>query len=84
MHSVSQRLFGQDEVNTGRQVNLDASYISRFRSGQRTPRSNPRVVDSICAVLLTRIRAQNMIPELSETTGISAAVWRTDPGRGTR
>ena len=23
MHSVSQRLFGQDEVNTGRQVNLD-------------------------------------------------------------
>lgn len=72
-------LAGLSNVRLGRQVNLDASYISRFRSGQRTPRSNPRVVDSICAVLLTRIRAQNRIPELSETTGISAAVLEDRP-----
>ena len=52
-------------VRFGRLLNLDASYISRFRNGQRSPESNPQMVDDICAVLLKRLTEQNKLAEFA-------------------
>lgn len=48
----------------GKLINLDPSYISRFRGGLRSPRSNPGVSDDICSVLLNHIREQNKLRQL--------------------
>ncbi|MBO4934012.1 MAG: hypothetical protein J5441_02435 [Clostridia bacterium] len=52
-------------VRFGHLLNLDASYISRFRNGQRSPESNPQMVDDICTVLLKRLTEQNRLAEFA-------------------
>ncbi len=52
-------------VRFGQLLNLDASYISRFRSGQRSPESNPQMMDDICTVLLKRLMEQDKIAEFA-------------------
>ena len=52
-------------IRLGKLVNIDTSYISRFRNGLRSPKSNPRTMDAMCDVLLHRIVEQNKIKQLS-------------------
>lgn len=63
------RLAELSNVRFGKMINLDASYISRFRSGLRSPRSNPEVVKSICTVLFNRLYAQERLERLSQMMG---------------
>lgn len=60
-------------IRLGNLVNIDTSYISRFRNGLRSPKSNPRTMDAICTVLLHRLSGQNNIKQLSALMGV-------DPG----
>ena len=60
-------------IRLGNLVNIDTSYISRFRNGLRSPKSNPRTMDAICTALLRRLSEQNKIQQL-------AALMKADPG----
>ena len=51
-------------IRLGKLVNIDTSYISRFRNGLRSPKSNHRIMDAICTVLLHRLDEQNKIKQL--------------------
>ncbi len=46
-------------------VNVDTSLISRFRSGVRTPSSNPAIAERIVTVLWNRIEAMGKLTDLS-------------------
>ena len=59
-------------IRLGNLVNIDTSYISRFRNGLRSPKSNPRTMDAICTALLRRLGEQNRIKQL-------AALMKADP-----
>ena len=60
-------------IRLGNLVNIDTSYISRFRNGLRFPKSNPRMMDAICTALLRRLGNQNKIQQL-------AALMKVAPG----
>ena len=60
-------------IRLGNLVNIDTSYISRFRNGLRSPKSNPRTMDAICTALLRRLGEQNKIQQL-------AALMKVAPG----
>ena len=57
-------------VRFGQLIHMDASYVSRLRSGLRSVRSNSGAVDAICTVLLERLTAQQRLGALSALTGI--------------
>lgn len=57
-------------IRLAKALSLDASTISRFRSGLRTPRSNMRLVNTLCALIYDRITELGKLKELSELTGI--------------
>ena len=59
-------------IRLGKLVSIDASYISRFRNGLRSPKSNPQTMNTICASLLRRIGEQNKMKQLS-------ALMKADP-----
>ena len=59
-------------IRLGNLVNIDTSYISRFRNGLRSPKSNPCTMDAICTALLRRLGDQNKIQQL-------AALMKADP-----
>lgn len=67
-------------VRFGKLLSLDASYISRFRNGFRSPRSNPELMDTICSVLLDRILRQDKLEGLSVLMGISPDALRDPDG----
>lgn len=52
-------------IRLGNLVNIDTSYISRFRNGLRSPKSNPHTMDAICTALLRRLGEQNKIKQLA-------------------
>ncbi|MBR0466211.1 MAG: hypothetical protein IJJ40_01795 [Clostridia bacterium] len=52
-------------IRLGNLVNIDTSYISRFRNGLRSPKSNPCTMDAICTALLRRLGDQNKIQQLA-------------------
>ncbi|MBE6726294.1 MAG: hypothetical protein E7576_14065 [Ruminococcaceae bacterium] len=64
--SALMELAGLSNVRAGRLLNLDASYISRFRNGLRRPDRNSKIADSICEVMLVRIREQNGLDALAQ------------------
>ena len=51
-------------IRLGKLVNTDTSYISRFRNGLRSPKSNPQTMTAICTALLGRIAEQNKMKQL--------------------
>lgn len=57
-------------IRLARALNVDPSHISRFRNGQRTPKSNPKLVTAICDVLLERCTVERTLAMLSGLTGI--------------
>ena len=57
-------------IRLGRSLNVDPSYISRFRSGFRSPKSNPQMMREICRLLLNRIADQQKAPALARLLGV--------------
>ena len=55
----------------GRMLNVDASYISRFRNGLRSPKSNPKLAGALCQALLKRLHEQERIGQLAFLMGDS-------------
>ncbi|MBR4439186.1 MAG: helix-turn-helix transcriptional regulator [Clostridia bacterium] len=52
-------------VRFGKLLNLDASYISRFRNGLRSPAANPQMMDDMTGVLLKLLTEQEKIGEFA-------------------
>ncbi len=65
-------LSGFSNIRISQLLNVDASLISRYRSGVRSPRSNPQTMRQIASVLWQRINSQNSLPELAEIMGMSS------------
>lgn len=72
-----------------RQTNIDASYISRMRSGKRMPKNNPELIGRICSVLTVRAAEMGKEDELADMMGLQRsdgkewlseklAAWLTD------
>ncbi|MBQ7523073.1 MAG: hypothetical protein IJT07_00920 [Oscillospiraceae bacterium] len=59
-------------IRLGRMVNVDPSYISRFRNGLRSPKSNRETSDAICSVLLTRIYEKKKTDQLAGMMKVSS------------
>ncbi len=53
-------LLGLSNARLGKLLHVDSSYISRFRSGQRSPAANPRMADSLCGILLELVNEQKL------------------------
>ena len=68
-------------IRLAKQVNIDPSYISRFRTGVRTPKYNLPLLDSICNYLLDRIEDQNKINELSQLMNLSVTLLHEEDYR---
>ena len=69
--SAAMDLAELSNIRLGRLINVDGSYISRFRHGLRSPKSNPKTMDTICSVLLERISEQGRVAQLAELMGVS-------------
>ena len=63
------RLTELSNVRFGKMISLDASYISRFRNGVRSPRSNPDTVSAICRILFERLCQQERLDGLERLMG---------------
>ncbi|MBR2810346.1 MAG: helix-turn-helix transcriptional regulator [Solobacterium sp.] len=50
---------------------IDTSYISRFRNGLRSPRSNPQMMHNLCEVLCQRIVDKNRLASLASLLKVS-------------
>lgn len=70
--SFSEKLNGMmnlcemSNVKLAKSVNVDTSYISRFRNGNRSPRSNPELLDRICTALFEHAALKGRLPDLAE------------------
>lgn len=53
-------------------VNVDSSYISRFRKGIRSPKSNPELFNRLCIALFDQIVIMNRLPMLIELINASS------------
>ena len=60
-------------VRFGRLINMDPSYVSRFRSGLRSPGANTKAAHNICNVLVNRLRDQNRLDALAQLMGTAPA-----------
>ena len=58
-------------VRLGKTINTDASYVSRFRSGIRSPKSNPHIMKAICSALLEKLNSQDKLARLAAIIGSS-------------
>ena len=65
-------------VRLARLANVDASVISRYRRGQRSPGSNSYILESICRTLFSRIVSQGRLDNLCELTGLSKTMLSND------
>ncbi|MBQ4297491.1 MAG: helix-turn-helix transcriptional regulator [Clostridia bacterium] len=62
-------LTGLSNIRLGKALNLDPSYVSRFRNGFRSPKANPKTMSDLCLFLLDRILEQGKEGELARLTG---------------
>lgn len=67
-------LLGISNARLARQLSVDPSLISRFRSGVRSPRSNPQLSAALCAALLKQAEKQN------KTGGLQKLIGFSEPG----
>ncbi len=65
-------------IRLGRLVSVDPSYISRFRNGLRSPKSNRETTDAICAVLTARARERNQTAQLAAVMNVAADTLRDE------
>ncbi len=69
---AAMELSGLSNIRMGRLLNIDPSYISRFRSGLRSPKANPKMMSDICITLTDRAASQGKLSALSRLTGSEA------------
>lgn len=67
-------------IRLSRLVNVDSSYISRFRNGIRTPKSNPELFDRICQTLFEQLDAMEALPELGRMMNTSFDAFMNQDG----
>lgn len=58
-------------VRFGKLLNIDPSYISRFRNGLRTHVSNCKLTEEMCRVLYSRLKDQKRLSNLARLMNIS-------------
>ncbi len=63
-------LLEMSNMRLARQINVDASHISRFRNGVRSPRTNTTISKLLAEALIKRAIEQNRIQALSKLTAI--------------
>ncbi len=77
----SYRFFGQkidavmkltelSNIRLGKMLNVDASYISRFRNGFASPVSNEKLMNKTCEVMLEQLTKQDKLPQLAKLMGV--------------
>lgn len=59
-------------IRFGNLLNVDASYVSRFRNGFASPVANAKMRDKTCEILLRRLAAQEKLPLLAGLMGVPA------------
>jgi len=64
------KLTGLSNIRLGRSLNTDPSYISRFRSGLRSPKANPKMMSDLCSLLLNRAMEKGKGEALGKLTGM--------------
>lgn len=65
-------------VRFGKLLNIDPSYISRFRNGLRTPVSNSKLTEEICRVLYIRLKDQKYLSKLARLMNVSPESLHND------
>ncbi|AVM70304.1 hypothetical protein C3V36_14250 [Lachnospiraceae bacterium oral taxon 500] len=60
-------------IRLGKLLNVDASYISRFRNGFCSPAANPELMKNICQTLLKRLHEQKKLSQLAALIHVSKA-----------
>ena len=58
-------------VRFGKLLNIDPSYISRFRNGLRTPVSNSKLTGEMCRILFNRLKDRKRLSNLAGLMNIS-------------
>ena len=59
------KLAGLSNIRLSQLLHTDASLISRFRNGVRTPHNNPEMTESLSAILLERTKRMGRLSELA-------------------
>ncbi|MBR2805849.1 MAG: hypothetical protein IKE18_03615 [Oscillospiraceae bacterium] len=62
----------------GSLLDLDPSYISRFKNGLRTPRSDDATTEKICTALFDLVREQNKLDYLAKLMGYGGETGKSD------
>lgn len=65
-------------------VNVDTSYISRFRKGLRSPKSNPELFNRICTALFDQLELMNCFPDLIKLINSSSNMQIDNPEKLSR
>ena len=65
-------------VRFGKLLNIDPSYISRFRNGLRTPVSNSKLTEEMCRVLYIRLKDQKYLSKLARLMNVSPESLQND------
>ena len=79
LHSSAERLDSVmtltelSNVRLSQLLHADASLISRYRSGMRSPQSNPVIAEQLSHILLDRVLRTGKVQELSEMMKIPAS-----------
>ena len=65
-------------IKLSKALNVDPSYISRFKNGERVPRSNSKLLNDMCQVLYERIQQKEKKPEVAKLIGLSGEECNDD------
>ena len=58
------KLTHTSNIRLGKLLSIDPSYISRFRNGFRSPKSNLRIMDDMAQTLFNRVYEQGLEKQL--------------------
>ena len=75
---TAMELAALSNIRLSRLIHTDASLISRYRKGVRTPHSNPELSGRLCGVLFEQIRKNGKTDALSGYVGVPPAELDTE------
>lgn len=68
------QLLDLSNVKLARSIPIDPSYISHFKSGNRTPHTNNRILNDICQSLAEQVLIKNKVTELAQLLLLSKPI----------
>lgn len=71
-------LTGLSNARLGKLLHVDFSYISRFRSGLRSPAANLQLADKLCEILLAFTTEQNRLPQLAALLSVPETAMKSE------